>query len=100
MSNIRTLPADWEQVLGRVETGPGASHCQHQKCAERSLTSAAALDAFNPVTGFYPVRRTHEPSCRLSLPAEQRLAQIDADLGAGEEASRQWLTRADAARSN
>ena len=89
------MSADWMLVLAGVEQALVHAIASID-ARERNLAAPLA-----PSTRSLDFSRLEEGMARLAgchLPTEQRLAQIDADLGAGEEAARQWLVHADAAR--
>ncbi len=84
-------------MLARVEQALAKAIASIQE-RERALTAAAPIADSPRSLDFAPFEQGMARLAGCRLPAEQRLAQLDADLGAGEDAARQWLTRADAAR--
>jgi hypothetical protein len=97
MQTPRKLPADWTDVLARVEQALGLAIANIES-REKALADSPQ---FAPIAKPLNFTRFDERLAALAacqLPADEQLAQLDADLGAGELAARQWLSHAEASR--
>jgi hypothetical protein len=95
------LPADWPQVLAKIQQGldQGVAHADERA---RGLDANPSPPALDQTAGWQEnVGRLEEhlrgfKSCIQQ--AERAAAELDAELHAGEESVRQWLTTADNVR--
>jgi hypothetical protein len=97
------LPADWLEVLGRVQqTLEQAETAAAQRAAALETPSATVEPDTDSAPGW---RRGLSEACTrvdglgvCANQAAQAVAEVDAALGMGEESLRHWLTANEAAR--
>jgi hypothetical protein len=98
MKKSNSLSADWTQVLAHVETAL-AKAVDHLAEREQSLASSQRLQ-IHPSLDFSKFEERMARFSAFPQPAEQRLAQLDAELAQGEDALRKWLGRAETTRKS
>jgi hypothetical protein len=98
----RVLPADWEEVLRHGQQALQQAEAEAAKRAaalEQSAGSAAPAGEEPPWTrGLAEVQARLDGLPAYADAAARSVAEVDATLGAGEEALRGWLTASEVAR--
>ncbi|HYV37710.1 MAG TPA: hypothetical protein VE988_18645 [Gemmataceae bacterium] len=97
MQTPRTLPADWEKVLARVEQALGEAVTRLQE-REQEWMAPAPLAAAPQALDFSKFEQRLALFAKAPQQADQRTAELDTALRDGEDNLRQWLARAEAAR--
>jgi hypothetical protein len=92
------LPADWTDVLGRVQQTLEQARAEAEARAE-ALAAPPAADGEPPWRrGLGQARQGVDGLAACADRAARDVAEVDAVLAAGEDALRQWLAASEAAR--
>jgi hypothetical protein len=97
MQTSQTLSADWTRVLASVEKALTEAVARLANREKGLLVATQPLPTSKPLD-FAKFEDRLAAFAECPGRAEQRLEQIDGALRDGEEALRQWLSRAEAVR--